>query len=724
MKISRMIACVIIFYTCLFAPLLADGIIIVEPPIPRPPRIHPRPAPKPEPLPIKYHRVSVEINNQVATTRIDQAFTNPYNRQLEGTYIFPLPEDAAISEFAMYTDGEKISGEILEKDKARRIYEDIVRRMKDPGLLEYIGRNMFKARVFPIPPKGEKRIELVYHQTLKYDAGMIRYVYPLDTERFSPTPLEDASVSVKIKSKFPIKNVYSPSHKIDLNLEKNLAVCGWEEKNVKPDTDFVLYYHVSEKDVGLNLLTYRKRPREDGYFMMLLSPGQVEAPPVKKDIIFVLDTSGSMRGGKITQAKEALQFCIESLNPGDRFNVIGFATAVNTLGKNLLECGKENKKEALSFVEDFQARGGTDINGAMTKALEMFPSSKRPRMLVFITDGEPTIGITSFEEIIKNISSANKARARIFVFGVGHEVNTTLLDKIAEENRGVPEYVHPDENIEAKVSSFYDKISQPVLAEVELDLGKIKTRDVYPRTLPDLFKGTQLMLVGRYKNQGSVAVKLSGFINEAKKQFIYEEKFPKREIKNDFIPRLWATRKIGYLLSEIRFKGEKKELVDEVIELSKEYGVMTPYTSFLVLEPEEDQPLRRPGERVDLRPRARRPSLQFKSEAFAPMPASAKKAVGHNAVARSQTIQQLKEVEVARKSEPEKVKHVGGKTFYLTKGMWVDATYKEEMEIKEVKCLSEEYFKLLRENPGMGKYLSIAQNLIIVFEDNCYKIVE
>ena len=699
----------------------ADGVIFIE-------RPHPAPElkPKTEALPIKYHRVKVEIKDQVATTRIDQVFRNPYDRELEGTYIFPLPEDAAISDFAMYVNGEKINGQILEKEKARRIYEDIVRRMKDPALLEYIGRNMFKARVYPIPAKGEKRIELVYHQTLKYDAGMVRYSYPLDTERFSPTPLEDVSVSVEIKSKTPIKNVYSPSHDIDLKRETHRAVCGYEEKDVTPERDFVLYYNLSEKDVGLNLLSYRPEESEDGYFMMFVSPGEVKSSPIKKDIIFVLDTSGSMQNGKLDQAKDALEFCINSLNDGDRFNVISFATTVQALQEKMLEASGENRDKALEFVKQFRATGGTNINEALTTAVKMFSESKRPSMVVFLTDGQPTVGETGIEDIVRNVESANKTEARVFIFGVGYQVNTHLLDKLAEDNRGLPEYVTPEENIEVQVSSFYSKISEPVMSDIGIDLGDIETYDIYPRQLPDLFKGTQLVLTGRYRNCGHCAIRLKGFVNGEEKKMVFENTFPRKNERNDFIPRIWATRKIGYLLSEIRFKGEKKELVDEVISLSKKYGIMTPYTSYLVTVPGEDgtsrDVVRRdPGNR--LMPQAS-PAPRFQQN----ITGSQSDAVGESAVRGAKKLMRLKQASSApapeRKQQDKQLRYVGAKTFQLEDGVWIDTAYTEDMKVKEVKYMSDEYLDLLSEKPELGKYFALGEQIIVVFKGTCYKVTK
>jgi len=692
----------------------ADGVLIVEPPSQAHIYLPPMPHPilRPEPLPVKYHRVQIDIENQVATTSIDQVFKNDYDVDLEGTYIFPLPEEAAITDFAMYIDGKRVSGEILNKDEARKTYEDIVRRMKDPGLLEYIGRNMFKARVYPIPRHGEKRIELVYQQTLSYDAGTCRYVYPLSTERFSPKPLEEVTISAKVKSRIPIKSIYSPSHEVSTKVEQFQAGCSYEAKDVTPDKDFILYYTVSKKDLGLNLLCHRTQG-EEGYFLMLLSPGELEGRTIAKDIVFVLDTSGSMQGDKIKQAKEALRFCVNGLGQDDRFNIIGFSEDVNSYKDALVFANKENLKGALDFIDGFQARGGTNINDALLSALKIFDDSRKPRMVVFLTDGLPTVGITNIKDITKNLSQANKTRTRTFVFGVGFDVNTHLLDKIAQDHKGTSEYVRPNENIEVKVSSFYSKITEPILADIKLDFGKIRTEEIYPVALPDIFKGSQLLMMGRYKGDGATAVTLKGYIDGKEKKFVYEDRFLTESKGNDFIPRIWATRKIGYLMSEIRLKGENKELVDEIIKLSKEHGIMTPYTSYLIVQRDK----RRDNWVHPLEAKKVKLAGMRYSQAM-------ERAVGSSAVSSSKDIASLRRRTVAQSPTLKTVKHAGEKAFYLRDGIWVDSKYEEGAKIRNVKYLSEEYFNLLRRNPGLGKYFSIAKNIIVVFEQECYRVTD
>jgi len=688
-----------VFYSLEFA--CADGIIIPDPT----PEI-----PKPE-LAIKYHHVNVSIDNQYAETEIDQVFINPYSRDLEGSYIFPLPEGASIHDFSMFVDGEELKGEILEKEKARQIYEDIVRRLKDPALLEYIDRNTFKARVYPIPANGEKRIKLRYSEIIKCDSGICRYVYPLDVERFSSMPLESVVIVVRIKSREPIKSVYSPTHEISVDRISDYEVeVSYEEESVKPEKDFELYFTLSEEDFGLNLLTYKKGD-EDGYFMLMLAP-RVEIAQdeiIPKDIIFVLDTSGSMSGKKIERAKNALEFCIENLNEEDRFNVITFNTDVDKFSNEIMDVNSENRENALNFVKEIGAGGGTNINDALLEALKMLSRSDRASMIVFLTDGKPTVGTTNTEKILNNVKNANKNNARIFVFGVGYDVNTHLLDKISQQNSGVSEYITPDEDLEIKISNFFSKINNPILSDLELDFGQINVKNLYPTELPDLFKGSQIIVFGRYENSGDTAITLRGRVDGEEKSFSYDAEFPSISEENDFIPRLWATRRIGYLLEQIRLHGEEKEIVDEIIELSLRYGIITPYTSFLVdVDTEHGRPTRIEEARnlFDQILGA----TAFKAES------------GVGAVKGAKTTWELQRTETYQTAE--RVRVVELKTFYLRDGIWIDNEYSPKKETIKIKYDSETYWNLVRENPEIGKYLSLGRNVRFCIRDKCYEIGE
>jgi Ca-activated chloride channel family protein len=679
----------------------ADGVVIIEPP----PGV---PAPEAPNLVVKYHKVNVEIRDQVATTEVDQVFLNDTHYDLEGIYIFPLPEEAAISEFAMYVDGERWDGEILPRDEARAIYEDIVRRRLDPALLEYIGRDTFRASIFPIEPGDERKVELAYSQILENDGGLVKYVYPLDTERFSASPLEEVIISVRLASSQEIRAVYSPSHDIAVDrVDDHTVNVSFEASDVLPDRDFELYYTLSDDEFGLNLLSYRERA-EDGFFLLLVAPqidvddGQV----VAKDVICVLDTSGSMEGEKIEQAKEALEFILHHLNPEDRFNIVAFSTGVRTYERALQPAGDAD--QARRFIDDLRAVGGTDIDRALAEALAM-ADGERPQIVIFLTDGLPTEGVTDADRIIANVQRQISDNVRIFAFGVGDDVNTFLLDTIAQDNRGASSYVRPRESIEEEVSGFYAKVSMPLLADIELDFGELRVEDTYPYPLPDLFAGTQLVVVGRYHEGGRTDVVLRGEVNGQDQEFVYEDlRFSDRG-GEDFIPRLWATRKIGYLLNEVRLHGEGRELIDEIVDLSVRYGIMTPYTSFLV---EEEQDIFTPDGREEA-------AQEMWMQATA-VPAPA---VGAAAVEDAENREALRSTEKAADST-EQIKYAGDKVFVLRDGVYTDTTYDGTANTVKIGFGSEDYFALIAAHPEWGYYLSVGPEVIVVLEGTAYQVTE
>ncbi len=700
------------------APALADGIVIPHPP----PEV---PIVEVPYLTIKYHRVTVTIEGQVATTHVDQVFVNEGSYEVEGTYIFPLPEEAAISEFAMWVDGEKLEGQVLERDEARQIYEEIVRRRRDPALLEYVGRDAFQASIYPIPPGGERRVELEYSEVLEMDNGLVEYVYPLNTEKFSPRPLEEVVVNVSVRSNEPLKAIYSPSHDVDIVREDDYyAAVGYEEYGVKPDRDFVLYYTVSPEEIGVNLLSYKPDSKGEGFFLLLAAPRvDVDLQEViAKDVILVLDVSGSMRGQKIEQAKEALSFVLDNLNEEDRFNIIAFSTSTRSYARELVAA--DEAWEARDFVARLEANGSTDINRALLEALSL-TEGDRPAIIIFLTDGLPTIGEMEIERIIDNVGQAAPDNARIFPFGVGYDVNTTLLDTIAVNHRGVSGYVRPEDAIDEKVSAFYAKVSTPLLADIEIDFGEIDVEDIYPYPLPDLFAGTQLVVVGRYTGVGDTEITLEGEVNGRTQTFRYDDLRFERLGGADFISRLWATRKIGYLLQQIRLNGEQKELVDEIVDLSVRYGIITPYTSFLVEETEmalseegraqivetvvEGVEVEMVGEAAVDR------SVQEKALSEAAAPAMAPIMIPGIAGGTTD--------EWGNAVNP--VKYAGDKTFILHEGVWTDTAFDPgKMETVPVSFGSDDYFALIAARPEWGRYFAVGDHVVVVVEDTAYEVRE
>jgi len=676
------------------SPAAADGIII--------PR-H-RPGEQIPPLSVKYHHVTVEIKNQVAKTSIDEVFVNTYHRDIEGTFIFPLPEGAAISEFALFIGEQKVEGEVLDSREARKVYEDIVRRLRDPALLEYIGRNTFRARVFPIPARGEKRVQLTYSEVLKGERGLVRYLYPLNTERFSLRPLEDVAVTVRVESKVPIASVYSPSHHVSVRKEgPNAATLGYEEKNVKPDKDFIVYYAVSSDDIGLSFLDYTDS--QGGYFLFLAAPRYVEAKEkvMDKNLVFVLDSSGSMSGKKIQQAREAARFIISHLDGRDRFSIIDFDDGVSLFSPELVAASAANRDKALEFINAVEDSGGTNINEALIKALGMMPRGDRPNYVLFLTDGLPTVGVTGVADILKNVVQANAAGIRLVVFGVGYDVNTELLDKLSIGNRGTSVYVGENEDLEVAISGYYEKISSPLLSDVSLKFKGIEVSQLYPAVLPDLFRGSQLVVLGRFRGNGPVFIQLAGKVGKEAKTFSLDDQILGSEASSSFLPRLWGTRRVGYLLEQIRLHGESRELADEVRSLGLKYGIITPYTSFLVTDKEREFIA------------AAAPAVQ---EAL-----TARKTTGAGAVQLAKATQQFKDKDQAAEVISEKIRYKEDRVFYFRDGFWVDSLYLEGSVVEEVPFNSEAYYDLVERVPGIGKYLSIGRNVIITFAGKNYKII-
>lgn len=541
------------------------------------------------PLPMIEHRVRISIEDQLAVTHVEQTFRNDSDRPLEATYVFPVPKGASLNKFTMWVDGKETKGELLDAAKAREVYTLIVRRTRDPGLLEYIGNDLLRLSVFPVPARGEQKVAFEYAAVSSKEGGVVEYVYPLKTDGRSNATLRDFSLEATIKSQHGVSNVYSPTHAVSLKRANDREVSvSFDRNQGLHDKDFQLFYASGNKDVGLTALAHRPVASEDGYFTLLVSP-RVEATAkheVPRDMVLVLDTSGSMRGPKMEQARNALKYCLDNLGKNDRFALLNFATTVNKYRDSLSDTAPDRVADAKKWVDGLEATGGTAIDDALAAALGLRGKDEgRTFTIVFFTDGQPTVGENRPEEILRRVADKNSANTRIFTFGVGDDVNATFLDQLADRTRAVATYVRPAEDIEAKVSGLYSKISNPVLTNLKLSTSDgVSLREIYPPVLPDLFHSSQLIVLGRFKGQGPATIRLSGQVGMETKEFNYELTFPEWTTdERGFVEHLWARRKVGFLLDQIRANGEKKELVDEVVALAKRYGITTPYTSYLIV---------------------------------------------------------------------------------------------------------------------------------------------
>lgn len=732
----------------------AQGVIVPgpcrrcpTPPIDRPPVNLPRA------LPVKSIKIDTKISSQVATTHVEQVFRNNTQFTLEGTYFFPIPETASIVEFALWEGDKRLVGEVRTREEARRIYDEIVRRQRDPGLLEYAGKDLFQASIFPIPPNSDKKLEITYTQVARAEGGTVSYRYPLGTGR---QMVEIGSVSgrVEVESREPLRNVYSPTHNIDVKRANDRrSLVSFESANAKEAQDFQLFYTISKEDFGLTLLTHRETGR-DGYFLLMISPKEdwSDQEYSAKDVVFVVDTSGSMaEEGKMEKARSALLYGVRILRPQDRFNVISFAGEERLMETGLIAADDKGRARGESFVKGLKPVGGTNINGSLLASLAQFndDNRERPKIIVFMTDGLPTVGTTNVAQIVDNVRKASKPGVRLFTFGVGYDVNTSLLDKLAAENGGVADYVEPKEDLEVKVGNFFSKVNYPVLTNLKLDMGGAQTDLVYPRGIPDLFRGSQVTLIGRYTgdaNLESVRLTLSGRSGGSTRTYHYDNlAFPRRNEDNDYLPRLWATRRVGWLMEQVRSNGEQKELRDEIVDLGTRYGIVTPYTSYLATDGSE---VSQTTNLFTTQPQVSRGNLGYlggrrpaksaagsAADANAPapsgspappnMPSTVTLSTGVAAVTESKRAREQQEAaKLKEETRSDAVKRVGGKTFYLIDGVWTDSEFKADAKLPETALTfgSDEYFALLKQHPKLASFFSLGERVVVVFEGRVYRV--
>lgn len=719
-----------------------------------------------QPLKVKSIKLTTKINDQVAVTHVEQVFENDTPFVLEGVYFFPLPDNVSISEFAMWDGGNRLVGEVRSRDEARRIYDNIVRSRRDPALLEYAGKNLFQASVFPIQPHSDKKIELSYSQILTGENGAVGYRYPLGTgwraNQFvanpPPRPIRrDGAVNptfpprtrssrisahIEIVSSVPLKGIYSPSHELEIKRDgEKKAKISFETSASSEQKDFQLFYNFSVQDFGASLLTYRE-PGKDGYFMLIVSPkAELDDRNVAaRDVIFVVDTSGSMNeDAKMEKARSALRYGVNTLNAKDRFNIVSFAGEEHLLNESLLQGNDDGKRRARDFIERMKATGGTNINDALLAALKQVNpggksvESERTKIVVLITDGQPTVGETQPKRILENVRQANKTHIRLFTFGVGYDVNTLLLDGLANENRGTVGYIEPNEDLEVKVSGFFAKVNHPVLSDVKINWDGAQTDLVYPRVTPDIFHGSQLVLVGRYRDgaKQKLRITLAGNVNGRERQFVYDDlSLPEKQTNNDFLAQLWAMRRVGHLLDQIRSNGESKELRDEITQLGTRYGIVTPYTSYLVLEPgmrlagtqgTTNLTMDAQGSGVGHQPRV---SPSKSAPMMLPDPGIVS---GRDAVVMSKEKEKLSradKIETYEIAIGGSMRQLAAKTFYLLDGVWTDSEFKEEgkLPVVSLKFGSDDYFQLSSQEPKLAEYFSLGERVVVVWNSKVYKI--
>lgn len=544
-----------------------------------------------DPLRLRLHDVDVEITDNGAVTHVTQVFENRTSQDLEATYYFAIPAGSVTTDFALWMNGERIRGQVLRREEARATYEGIVRRMRDPGLLEYVDGELFQASIYPVPAHGEQRVEIEFANVLPSEGGVLHYRYPFHASAAAEIPT--LVMSGDIRSAHSITNVYSPYHDIDTDVSRDghTAHFSLESSSASTSRDFELFIQQSGEDLGFSLLTFEADDGGDAYFMMTLAPSpeleDLEVLP--KRVTFVVDTSGSMAGAKIEQARDMLRYCVSNLSERDELQIISFSSTVRPLFDSPRLATRDALRDASAFIDGLSARGNTNISDALERALRDRASSDRPHSIIFVTDGLPTEGNTNIDDIIELArAGVSDGDRRVFAFGVGYDVNTRLLDGIARRGRGETGYVRPNEDLSDVVGTFYSSIGSPLLTQIAIEFSGVRVRDMYPNPLPDLYRDREVVVFGRVAADHSSSVTVTGRAGGRPYTMEYGADFARFDgADTSFVGNLWARRKIDSLLAEIDERGASQRTVDDIVALATRWGIVTPYTSYLAVDPSE-----------------------------------------------------------------------------------------------------------------------------------------
>ncbi|CAN5804228.1 VIT domain-containing protein [soil metagenome] len=697
------------------------------------------PRPGPQPLPqwgIEKLRtvVTVTVADRIATVEVEEWFRNNGSGLGEGDYVYPLPGDAVFTSYSLYQGDREMRGEMMDANRAREIYEGIVRAQRDPALIELIGKGMVRARVFPIEAGQTRRITLRYTQVLEGagDALHFRYaagVRHAGVRRADVTPMPVSlnggdvaplTFTLHVENGARFRDAFSPTHRVRVDRERG-------RMTVRPRDeiagDFAVFLPFAQRSVGLTLATHRPAG-EDGYFMLTLSPGDVAEARVPRDLTVVVDVSGSMSGEKMEQARRAVQQLLGTLTPEDRVRLIAFSSRVSLWREGWTTATREDLRRAHAWAEDLRADGGTDIHGALELAFRAESPASRLPIVVFMTDGRATNGETRTERIVA-MTESQRGRTRVFVFGVGYDVNTHLLDALSVAARGTTQYVRPNENVEEAVALLGMKIRHPVLTDLALERGPVRLKDVYPRVLPDLFAGEELVLFGRYEGAGQGRIGVTGRRGASTERYATQARFPERDRGSGYLPRLWASRKLGDLdrrIRSARADGASKEqvvvMIEELRETALRYGLLSEHTAYLVQEPatlaaQGADAVRSGGMFMAPAPVTTGQTAVLRAE-------EARRSREVSSVADMEAVQRLS---AARLSSPEApaagavsgagtglaanrdARTVAGRSFNLRNGVWEDVAHRRESRLISVEPYSAAYFALLRVLPELDPVL-------------------
>src|SRR5688500_3912537 len=573
----------------------AQGSVIIRPCIPRPCTTA-RPCPpcgQMGPAVVKQSSiVRADLSDRVLRYEVTETFVNRGSGVGEADYIFPLPKGAAFQDLKLSINGEMVSGETLNAGEARAIYEQIVRQQRDPALVEWMGYGMLRARIFPIAPGEEKKVVVRFQMVAEREGDALRLDYFQGTqtviegvERLASrrSDMARSSFTLTYPDDRTLGNAYSPTHPLNVVRRGNQR----EVRLTGGTGEITLLIPVRRtNEPAISVLSYAPRS-EDGFALITLSPPAIAPRATPRDVTLVLDVSGSMSGVKIKQARAAGKQLLATLDASDRFRLIDFSTDVRTFRDEFVRATPANIAAGSRYLESLDASGSTNISGALDAALEGDAPDGRLGLVLFVTDGEPTIGERNPDAIAARVSRLRRDR-RIFSFGVGADLNAALVERLAVEGRGTAHFVRPEESVERAVSIVASRLTSPVITDVRVRADGVRLIKRHPSDAADIFAGQDFVMLTRYAGSGTSTIRFDGRTANGPVSWSTRVALPSSSRENSFVARLWATQRVGYLSAEKRKNGGSREIDAEIRELGEKYSIPTEFTSYLVLEPGMD----------------------------------------------------------------------------------------------------------------------------------------
>jgi Ca-activated chloride channel family protein len=651
---------------------------------------------------------TLTIDGRVVRYEITEHFVNRGGMVGEAEYMLPLPARAAFEDLALSINGEMVTGETMRADRARAIYEEIVRRQRDPALVEWMGQGLLRTRIFPIAPGEDKTVVVRFRAVADREGDAVRIDYRPPVRRGDDAT--SSAVELRYAARGEFGRAFSPTHELDVRDNGSLRIARAERVHG------VMTVLVPVRDAhaaSVHVLTHAEAG-DAGYAMITIAPPPASRTVTPRDVTFVVDVSGSMAGAKLEQARKAGRALLGTLTPTDRFRLIAFSTDVNTFRPGWQAASAPNIREAQQFLDGLTAGGSTNISGALEEALQVTEQSKRLSVVLFLTDGAPTVGERQPDRIAA-LAEHLRGRQRVFTFGVGSDVNASLLEQLALSGHGTAQFVRPDEDVERAVGLVAQRLTNPVVTDVRVRVDGVQVDRVQPAGSFDLFAGQEVTLFARYRNgRYRAEVRVTGSSVDGPVQWATTAEFPERAAENAFVARLWAVQRVGWLSAERRLHGATTEVDDELRALGTRYGIPTELTSYLVVEP--GMQVNQPGD-----PRARRDastSMSVVGGVAAASPPAARAFEAAKAASEQRAVRNMAQLDDAASIGKDRQQFVLGRMFTLRDGAWQDVAVDGPVPAAlprtvRVRAYSDAYFAILARLPALQEAFALGERVTL-----------